>query len=268
MTLQEAYAKAWIERRGLGAGWIVNLEPTYNLTLGAVGVVQGNDFCPETTLKLRGVTGLQVDSNQHRDVTPWQFQSNDQIKVQIAAEGMSPGASSLPASARCNVTVKFGQGSGASIHGTAMWWNGYADMGAVRACIVDAARKGRLHKGESIVVTQQLTGAGILFTAEGHNASLEAAASVDLAGGTVPPIGSLASKLILVNSSAGAQFQAFADGSVLAVRLLYLGWRGWLWWRDFEAYGAIDTDPDQIEETIMRPVEGDREDEYFAIVMP
>ncbi|CCD93213.1 hypothetical protein BRAO375_2460034 [Bradyrhizobium sp. ORS 375] len=139
-------------------------------------------------------------------------------------------------------------------------------MGAVRAAIVDAARKGRLHKGESIVVTQQLTGAGIVFTAEGHNASLVAAASVDPVGGTVPPIGSLAGKLSLVNSSAGAQFQSFADGSVLAARLLYLGWRGWLWWRDFEAYGAIGNDPDQIEETTMRPVEGDLEDEYFAIV--
>jgi hypothetical protein len=165
-----------------------------------------------------------------------------------------------------NVTVKFGKEAGASIHGNAMWWNGYADLGAVRAGITDAARKGRLRKGESIVVTQQLTGAGIVFTAEGHNASLVAAASVDAGVGAVAQIGSLAGKLGLVSSSAGAQFQSFADGSVLAARILYLGQRGWLWWREFVAYGAVETDPDQIEETVMRPVEGDGDDEYFAIV--
>ncbi len=87
-----------------------------------------------------------------------------------------------------------------------------------------------------------------------------------IAPGTAPPIGSLAGKLSLVNSSAGAQFQSFADGSVLAARLLYLGRRGWLWRRDFEAYGVLETDPDQVEETVMKPVEGDRDDEYFALV--
>lgn len=115
-------------------------------------------------------------------------------------------------------------------------------------------------------MAQQLTGAGVMFTAEGRNASIKASASADVAPGTVPAIGSLAGSLTLVNSSSGAQFQAFADGSVLAARLLYLGRRGWLWWRDFEAYGALGTDPDQIEETIMTPVEGDRDDQYFAVV--
>ena len=36
MILRDVYAKARIERRGLGEGWIVNLEPTFNLALGAV----------------------------------------------------------------------------------------------------------------------------------------------------------------------------------------------------------------------------------------
>lgn len=266
MTLREVYATAWIKRRGLGEGWIINQEPTFNLALGAVGVVSGTDFHPETTLELRGVTGLQLDSNQRREDTPWQFQSNDQIEVRIGSSGKTSGALKAIGHARWNVSVKFGQESGASIHGTAMWWNGYADLGVVRASIVDAARKGRLHKGESVVVTQQLTGAGIVFTADGQNASIDASASVDLAPGTVPAIGSLAGKLGLIHSSAGAQFQSFAGGSVLAARVLYLGRRGWLWWRDFEAYGALETDPDQIEETVLSPVEGDRDDAYFGLV--
>jgi len=60
--------------------------------------------------------------------------------------------------------------------------------------------------------------------------------------------------------------QSFADGTVLAARLLYLGTRGWLWWRRFEAYGALPTDADEIEETVMQPQEGDGPDEYFALL--
>jgi hypothetical protein len=266
VTLREVYAKAWIKRRGLGEGWIVNLEPTFNLVLGAVGVVSGLEFKPETNLELRGVTGLQVDPNQKREVTPWQFQSNDQIQVQVGSSGKIGGAAGAIGHAGWNVNVKFGQEAGATIHGTAMWWNGYADLGVVRASIVDAARNGRLHKGESIVVTVQLTGCGVVFTAEGHNASIETAASVDVAPGAVPAIGSLSGKLDVVNSVAGAVCQSFGDGTVLAARLLYLGQRGWLWRRDFVAYGALDMDPDQIEETLMKPVQGDGDDEYFALV--
>jgi hypothetical protein len=266
VTLRDVYAQAWTKRRGLGEGWIVNLEPTFNLALGAVGVVSNGDFHPETTLELRSVTGLSVDRNQQRKDTPWQFQSNDEIEVRMGASGKSSGVSNAVGAARWDVAIKFGREAGASIHGTAMWWNGYADIGVVRASIVDAARKGRLHQGESIVVTQQLTGAGVVFTAEGRNASIEASASADVGPGAVPPIGSLAGKLSLVKSSAGAQFQSFADGSVLAARLLYLGRRGWFWSRDFEAYGALDVDPDQIEETVLKVIEGDGDDEYFALI--
>lgn len=264
MALRDVFADAWRDSRGLGSGWIVNLEPTFNLALGAVGVVDGDEFHPESSLELRGITGLQRDLNQKRSDTPWQFQSNDQISIQVDAAVASPGPGGLPV--QCNLSVNFGRDAGASIHGTAMWWSGYADLGVVRAEIVDAARTGRLHKGESIVVMQQLTGPGILFTAEGRNASLVAQAAVDPGRGTVPQIGSLAGKLGLVSASAGAQFQSFADGSVLAARVLYLGRRGWLWWRDFEAYGAVGMDRDQIEETVIQPVEGDGDDQYFALV--
>jgi hypothetical protein len=266
VTLRDVYAQAWVKRRGLSDGWIVNLEPTFNLALGAVGVVSSSDFRPETTLELRGVTGLQVDTGQQRQDTPWQFQSNDQIEVQVGSSGKTSGVSGAVGRADWNVAVKFGREAGVSIHGTAMWWNGYADIGVVRTKIIEAARNDRLHQGESIVVTQQLTGAGIVFTAEGHNASIEASASADVAPGAAPSIGSFAGKLALVKSSAGAQFQSFTEGSILAARVLYLGRRGWLWWRDFEAYGALQIDPDQIEETLMKPVEGDGHDEYFALI--
>jgi hypothetical protein len=147
-----------------------------------------------------------------------------------------------------------------------MWWRGYADIGIVRAAVVSAARAGRLHKGEAIVITQQLTGPGVLFTAEGRNASLRALASVNLSPGTVPTIASLGGTLSVVRSSGGAQMQAFPDGAVLAARVLYLGFRGWLWWRDFEAFGASPITLDQVEEVAMKPVEGDGDDEYFALV--
>jgi hypothetical protein len=266
MSLREIYAKAWVQRRGLGPGWIVNLEPTYNLELGAVGMVSGIDFQPETTLSRRGVTGLAEDPQQQRSDTPWQFQSNDQISVEIASAGQTSGVTAAVGEAGWQVTVSFGEEAGVSIYGTAMWWRGYADIGVIRAAMVTAARTGRLHKGEAIVVSQQLTGPGVLFTAEGHNASLRASAAVNLSPGSVPTIASLGGKLSVVRSSAGAQMQAFPDGAVLSARVLYLGYRGWLWWRDFEAYGASSITLDQVEEVAMKPVEGDGDDQYFALV--
>ncbi|GAA1825093.1 hypothetical protein ACFFOM_11945 [Microlunatus capsulatus] len=266
MSLRERYAEAWARRRGLGPGWLVNLEPTYNLDLGAVGVVSGLDFQPETTLALRGVPALQEDPTQQRADTPWQFQSNDEIALSVESSGKLSGLGGAIGAAGWDVTVSFGRQAGASLYGKAMWWRGYADVGVVRAAVVAAARDGQLHKGESIVIAQQLTGAGVLFTAEGSNATLRARASADVSPTAVPEIASLAGKLSVVQSSAGAQLQAFADGAVLAGRILYLGYRGWFWWRQFEAYGAFDVDPDQVEETILRPVEGDGADEYFALV--
>lgn len=266
MSLRELYAKAWTHRRGLGAGWIVNLEPTYNLSLGAIGVVSGIDFRPETTLELRGVSGLVEDSSQQRSDTPWQFQSNDQIKVETSSSGQLAGGVSAIGKAEWTVAVNFGSDAGASIHGTAMWWRSYADIGSVRAAVVEAARQGRLHKGEAIVVTQQLTGPGVLFTAEGHNAALQASITGDFTPGAVPSIASLGDKLNVAKSSAGAQMQTFSDATVLAARVLYLGFRGWLWWRDFEAFGAGPVSTDEVEEVALRPAEGDAEDEYFALV--
>lgn len=264
MTLRDIYAREWVNKRGLGPGWIVNLEPTYNLSLGAVGIVDGQNFNGETSLDLRGVSGLQLDPNQHRNATPWQFQSNKNISAGLSSSGTT---ATTAGKANWNLEVKFGSIAGASIYGTAMWWNGYADLGLVRTAIVEAAQDGRLHKGESVVVTQQLTGSGVLFLAEGHDASLKATASIDVVpGGATPPIGSLSGNLSVVNASGGAQLQSFADGTVLAARLLYLGSRGWLWWRKFKAYGALPLNADEIEEIAMQPRQGDGADEYFALV--
>ena len=109
----------------------------------------------------------------------------------------------------------------------------------------------------------------MVFTAKGIKASLTAAASMKLAPGMTPPISSLAATLNLKKSSGGAQFQSFADGSVLAARLLYLGTRGWLWWRRFEVFGtdADDADSmDKAEKVLMQPREGNGEYEYFALL--
>jgi hypothetical protein len=266
MSLHDVYARAWVKKRGLGPGWIVNLEPTYNLKLGTVGIVDGQYFGRETTLKRRGVTGLKPDGDQRRDDTPWQFNSNDKIHVAVSASGGTSGVAKAAGEANWNVTVSFGKTAGASIHGAAMWWNEYADLGIVRTEILKAAREERLHKGESIVVAQQLTGPGVVFLAEGKEASLTAAASVKVAAGTTPPVSSFSGKLSVTASSNGAQFQSFADESVLAARLLYLGERGWLWWRRFEVFGTDAESMDRAEMRLMQPREGDGEYDYFALL--
>jgi hypothetical protein len=265
MSLHDTYAEAWKKDRGLPQGWIVNLEPTFNLALGAVGVFDGEAFNGETNLALRGITDLTLDPDQRRTDTPWQFHSNSGISVLLSSTGGGtvPGGAGK---AGWKLNVKFGSNAGASIHGASMWWNGYADLGVVRARIVEAAKSGRLHEGESIVVTRQLTGPGVLFLAEGKNASLTAAVSAKLNAAALPPISSLAGRLTVTKTAGGAQSQVFADGTVLAARLLYLGHHGWLWWRRFEVQGALPLSDREIEEATMRQAEGDGPDEYFALL--
>ena len=81
-----------------------------------------------------------------------------------------------------------------------------------------------------------------------------------------PPVSSLSGKLSLTTSSGGAEFQSFADESVLAARLLYLGKRGWLWWRRFEVFGTGADSMDKAEMKLMQPREGDGEYDYFALL--
>jgi hypothetical protein len=186
--------------------------------------------------------------------------------IEVSSSSITSGAAGAVGKLKLDLEVKFGNTAGASIYGTAMWWNGYADLGLVRAAIVEAARDGRLHKGESVVVTQQLTGSGVLFLAEGHNASLKASATIDAVPGAISPLASLSGKLNLERNTGGAELQSFADGAVLAARVLYLGNRGWLWWRRFQVLGALPVDADVMEEMVMQPREGDATDEYFALV--
>jgi hypothetical protein len=265
MSLHDTYADAWIKDRGLAAGWIVNLEPAYNLALGAVGVVDGRTFNAETNLAQRGITGLATDPDQRRTDNPWQFHSNSDISVKLSSTGAAAVAGNA-GTAGWRLDVKFGGQAGASIHGAAMWWNQYADLGLVRAAIIDAANSKRLHEGESIVVAQQLTGPGVLFVAEGNDASLTAAVSAKLKAAALPPLSSLAGQLSVTKTTGGAQSQVFADGTVLAARLLYLGHHGWFWSRQFEARGGRPVSDREIEEATMRRVEGDDLDEYFALL--
>ena len=266
MSLHDVYSNAWVKKRGLGPGWIVNLEPNFNLELGAVGILDGQYFSRETTLKLRKVTGLKLDNDQRREETPWQFNSNNRIQVGVSASEETSDAVKAAGEANWNVSVNFGKTAGVSIHGAAMWWNEYADLGIVRTEIIKAAREERLHKGESIVVAQQLTGPGVVFLAEGKTASLTAAASVKVAPGAIPPVSSFSGKLSVTASSNGAQFQSFTDKSVLAARLLYLGKRGWLWSRRFEVFGTDAESMDKAEMRLMQPREGNGEYDYFALL--
>lgn len=272
MSLREVYADAWAMKRGLGRGWIVNLEPSYALELGAVGVVKGNDFAPETSLAARGITGLDVMNSDPREGTAWDFQSNDEIRVSVGVKGESGGLGSHLGDVGLELSVDFGSEFGVSAHGTGMWWPQFVDVGVVRSRLIDAANTGALHAGESIVVAQQLTGPGVMFTSQGKNGSLTAEASADVGLGGLPSVASLSGKLSVTKSSEGAQIQNLPNRAVLAARVLFLGTRGWFWWRRFEVFGGTelpDNSADQvldIETSVMSPVEGTGENEYFAML--
>lgn len=266
MSLREVWADAWRKQYGLNEGWIVNLDLDQRLSLGAVGVVDGDTFHYETSLSERSIPVPRPDPTQSPDAEPWQFQSNEDITASVTAGGSTGGTTAPVAKAEWDVEVTFGRHEGVTIHGLGKWWNQFADMGVLRSTMVDAARKGWLHEGESVVATQQVTGNGVLFKAEGHDASLSASASVDVDPGVTPSIGSLSGRLSLKRASGGAAYESFGDGTVLAVRCLYLGKRGWLWWRDWGVYGILAVDPDEIEDQVMTAREGDGPNEYFALL--
>lgn len=266
MSLRDEYARAWQRKEGLNTGWIVNLDPTYPLGLGHVGVVDDNEFHYETDLAARGVGGLELRQPWGLDNTAWALQSNDEIRYSTGLAANTEGQLGAVGEAKIDVKVQFGRSAGVLMHGMAKWWDGFRDLGVLRAQIVQAARDGRLHAGESIVAERQLTGRGVAFIAQGQNASLDAEASASVAPGGLPPIGSLSGNISVAQASAGATLKSFPDGSVIAARVLYLGTRGWFWWREFEVFGAVEASPEEAEEIVMKPEEGDGDDQYFALV--
>ncbi len=267
MSLREAYEEAWRERYGLPQGWIVNPEPGRTIALGAIGTVDDTGFQYDATLAGRGIgQDLPTDPHQQRQDNPWSFQSHEEIKVGISAAAEVPGAGPV-GDAAFDVDISFGRTAGVSVYGDAKWFSGYADVGVVRTVVVEAARKDLLFKGDSIVVTQQLSGPGLMFLAEGRDAEIHVRGSARVGPGQLPPISKLSGSLGVVSSSGGARYEVVPDGAVLAVRVLQLGRRGFFWWRRFVAYGAAyAADLDQIEETHLTPVEGEGEHEYFALL--
>ncbi|MCW2529611.1 MAG: hypothetical protein JWM76_4471 [Pseudonocardiales bacterium] len=266
MSLQDTWSKAWRTKYGLPLGWLVNLEPTQSVPLGEVGVVDDGHLAHETTLEQRGVNGLSVDPDSRRDDSEWQFASNEGISVDLSSAGKTDGPVAAIGKANWKLDLSFGAESGAASYGTAMWWTRYSDLGRVRSAVVEAAEQGRLHKGESIVVEQQVSGKGVLFLSQGSHGSLGAEANIDVKPGAVPSIASLSGLMHVSHSSGAAAAKSFSDGSVLAFRSLVLGTRGFFWWRQFEAFGALPTDPDELEEITLSPVEGEGDNEYFALL--
>ena len=262
MSAKRTFARAWSRARGLGDGWIVNLEPSRNLGLGAVGVLTDGEFQSETTLRNRGVRGLETDVDEQGRGQPWSFQTDRDIRVDVAVGANIVGTES----SSCELSVSFGQQSGVSIHGSGMWWNRYSDLGLVRAAIVAAARESTLHPGEAIVVAQQVTGAGIVFSSEGGSSLIHLSGNFEVPADPFPDVALMASRLRVVRSNGHVHAQSFSDGSVLAARLLYLGFRGWFWWRELTAFGALSRSPEQLEATILEPTEGSGEHQYFALL--
>lgn len=270
MSLKEEYAQAWRNKKGLGLGWIVNLEPTKDLPLGAVGVVDGEDFRYETTLALRKIVELGTTPDENSDPTPWLFQSNDSSHFSLGNAVTTAGAVGAIGQASWDIGVQFGSSAGAVAWGMSQSWDRYEDIGVVRARLLEAVKEGTLHVGESVVVERQLSGAGFVVTTESANASWNATVSADIAPGGGPDLASASADFAVGNASAATDYKRFGSGSVLAARVLQLGYRGFFWWREVAVFGGVeDIDPAQVEAEVMTGGQSDGwdadDDQYFLL---
>ena len=264
MSLSDVYQDAWIDKYSLPTGWIVNNEPTKEIELGAVGRIDNGIFQRDSTLWLKSISGPEPNNNVRPQVdNAWNFQSNQNIKVNVVLGAQTAEAIKWLADASAGIEASFGKEAGVAIYGTTMWWDGYKDLDVVRLSIVDAAKSGKLQKGQAVVVERQISGKGVMLTAEGTDGAIKAKAKASVAPAHVT-VATLSGNLEVVSTSGQSGVKSFGDDAIISMRILLLGKHGWFWWRRWYVAGATALGPDAEEEMSLNRTEGDQDNQYFA----
>jgi len=183
------------------------------------------------------------------------------MSVSIGVNAEAPGFSFLgPASA--GIKAEFGSSRAVYVSAADAQIRRVAEVTQLRHDLLAAARTRDLPRATALVVATLTAKKALVLTSLSGGASFEATARTALTPlPTIPA--DLAGNLAVVRGAASVDIQEFGSTPVvLAMRLIVLVNRGWLWWRQLDTAGvAAQSADDNLEllETLSD------ESDYFAI---
>jgi len=239
VTIPSAYKKALRAWAGDSAPWYANWPVGEAHTLGENGRLHGDTYVFESTPTIP----FEVDKSQVK-LDSWTYQSGRDMSVKIGADAAVPGFEFL-GKANAGIRAEFGSTNSVYVSVSGARIERVADVAPLRRELLARGQDRMLPRGSALVLATLTAEKALILTSNSRNVLWEARAQANVA---VPPsvAAELAGNLSIVSGTAAVDVQDYAtEQVVLAMRLLVLVRRGWLWWRDLQTLGVAPPGADQ-----------------------
>lgn len=239
MAISDDYKKALNAWAGSGGEWYANWPIGEAHTLGEMGRVHGDTYVFE------GPSRIPFQLDQSRvTLNSWTYQSAADMSVRIGADASVRGFEFL-GSANAGIKAEFGSTTGVYVSVSGARIYRVAEVPPLRKELLARGRDSSLPYGSALILATLTADKALILTSNSRNVSLEARAKANV---TAPPSvpADLVGNLSVVSGAAAVDMQDYCTGTaVLAMRLLILVRRGWLWWRHLDIRGAAAVSDDQ-----------------------
>jgi hypothetical protein len=192
----------------------------------------------------------------------WTYQSARDMSVSLGVNAEAPGFSFL-GSAGAGIKVEFGSSRTVYVSAAGAQIRRVTEVAQLRHDLIAATRTRDLPRATALVVATLTAKKALVLTSLSDKASFEATART-----AVTPLPSipadLAGNLAVVRGAASVDVQEFGSTPVvLAMRLVVLVNRGWLWWRQLDTAGVAAQSADENLELLETLSD---ESDYFAVL--
>ena len=230
MSLADRYQDAWMQKFGLGKGWVANWWPGTPVALGQRGVMHQGQLQYQGHVSDYGVS-FDLDASPGPASGAWDFSSSMQASWEFGTDARVPGWEWL-GNAKAGVQARFGSEEALLFSAGQTWIERVGNIDRLQADLARTALEQGMPLGQSVVVERQIAAIAVLLVSAGKSgefrATAEAAANVPGGEGT---IASFAGRLGVKTQSGGVSKQEYPDGMVLGFRIVTLGAKGFFLWR-------------------------------------
>lgn len=261
MGLSDVYRTAIQDHYEFPKGWLPMWPPGLDHPLGAVGRVDDGKFNQNAVLADKGIE-VSEDPDHGTTDGPWDFSSDHSISVKFGVDGKLPEWNWIGA-AKAGVKIAFGKSEGVVVGVGTADQRRFGNIDGLKEDLLDAAHQKRLARGDCVIVEQHVANTGLVVASEGGNAEFSATTSANIGAPGVPQtLASFAADLAVQSASSTVAHNSYPGGFVIASRIVKVGQKGFLWWKELRIEGVTPVDEEQaiaVEEELATP------DDYFAV---
>lgn len=262
-SLGDLYSEAIERKYDFPRGWKANWPPGFDYKLGQVGTIDDEGrFSYDGKLSNYQINAREVSDPDRAD-GPWQYQSNEQINIEVGTDASLPAWKWL-GNAKAGLKVGFAKSGGLVLAVGSSHVRRLADLDRLRKDFLEAAQAGRLHVGQAVIVEMQVADCGLVIASMDGSGELTAKTNFDVTPSGGPALVSFAADFRLQQASSAVSSQSFPDGFPIAFRVLQLGKRGWFWWRRLVVLGLAPAAAPGSSADVTDAEESLDEEDYWA----